>query len=177
MASKGQRKKIKASFHPKKRGNKILWVVTLLVGAGLIAMAIFIFSNRENGYTDATDSQTAQKPADSRTKSANDFKEARSLTGRWIRPDGGYVIEIRNVDPSGNMDVGYYNPRSINVSRAKASKVGADTQLFIELRDTGYPGATYTLVYNRQNDVLAGLYYQPAAGQTFDVIFIRMKGK
>jgi hypothetical protein len=175
MATNAKRKKIRTSGSPQKQNHKILWIVFFLVGAGVIA--IFIFLNQEDGSTDATGHQTAQNSKESKTKSPDDFKEARSLTGRWLRPDGGYVIEIRGVDSSGNLDVGYYNPRSIHVSRAKASRVGTDTQLFIELQDTGYPGATYTLLYNRENDVLAGLYYQPAVGQTFDVIFIRMKGR
>lgn len=45
-------------------------------------------------------------------------------------------------------------------------------KLFIELQDVGYPGATYTLRYNPRQNVLEGLYYQPAAGQTFEVVFV-----
>jgi len=82
------------------------------------------------------------------------------LVGRWLRPDGGYVIEIQN-------------PRTINVSQALAAQKDGQIQIFIELRDVGYPGATYTLTYDKGNDVLNGLYYQPAAGQTFEVQFVR----
>jgi hypothetical protein len=28
----------------------------------------------------------------------------QTLNGRWLRPDGGYVLEIRAVDPSGSID-------------------------------------------------------------------------
>jgi hypothetical protein len=98
-----------------------------------------------------------------------------SLKGRWLRPDGGYVIDIRDVDASGKLAAGYFNPRPINVSQAKASREGKTTKVFIELRDVNYPGATYNLTYDPEKDQLRGVYYQPALGQSFDVFFIRMK--
>jgi hypothetical protein len=98
-----------------------------------------------------------------------------SLKGRWLRPDGGYVIDIRDVDASGKIDAGYFNPRPINVSQAEASREGDTTKVFIELRDVNYPGATYNLTYDFERDQLRGVYYQPALRQSFDVVFIRMK--
>jgi len=44
------------------------------------------------------------------------------LKGRWLRPDGGYIIEIRGVDPSGKIDAVYLNPRPINVARAQGPR-------------------------------------------------------
>ena len=98
-----------------------------------------------------------------------------SLKGRWLRPDGGYVIDIRDVDARGKLAAGYFNPRPINVSQAEASQEGDTTKVFIELRDVNYPGATYNLTYNPKRDQLRGVYYQPAVRQNFDVVFIRMK--
>jgi hypothetical protein len=95
------------------------------------------------------------------------------ITGRWLRPDGGYIIDIRGGDTGGSLQVEYFNPRPINVSRAVAAESPQGLQVFIELRDVGYPGATYTLVYDERRDVLEGLYYQPSVGQTFDVVFVR----
>jgi hypothetical protein len=34
----------------------------------------------------------------------------RPLVGRWQRTDGGYVIDIRRVEPDGAMEANYYNP-------------------------------------------------------------------
>jgi hypothetical protein len=45
----------------------------------------------------------------------------------------------------------------------------------VELRDVGYPGSTYTLVYAPEKDTLFGYYYHAASGQRFDVLFVRMK--
>ena len=98
-----------------------------------------------------------------------------NLTGRWVRPDGGYVIDIRGVGADGKMDVAYLNPRPINVAQAKASREGGMTKLFLELRDEGYPGSTYTLSHDPQRNTLRGIYYQAAMGQRFEVLFVRIK--
>lgn len=97
------------------------------------------------------------------------------LVGRWQRIDGGYVIEVRKVAPGGTVDAGYFNPRSINVAKARASIYKDYLKLEMELRDRGYPGSTYTLVYDPPNDRLIGLYFQALARQNFDVVFVRIK--
>lgn len=97
-----------------------------------------------------------------------------SLVGRWQRTDGGYVIEVRRVAPDGTMDAGYFNPRSINVSKAEASVFKNHIKIDMELRDTGYPGSTYTLIFDPDKDVLLGLYYQAVTRQNYEVVFVRM---
>jgi hypothetical protein len=97
------------------------------------------------------------------------------LKGRWIRPDGGYVVEIKEIDAQGKMAATYFNPRPINVSRAEAVLEKATIKVFIELRDINYPGATYNLTYDSERDQLKGAYFQPALQQSFDVVFVRMK--
>src|SRR4051794_8662857 len=42
----------------------------------------------------------------------------RKVLGRWLRSDGTYVLELRDADMSGKVEAYYYNPKSINVSRA-----------------------------------------------------------
>ena len=64
----------------------------------------------------------------------------QKLTGRWRRPDGGYVVEIKSVAPDGSMDAAYFNPKSIHVAKAEASRDADATRVFIELRDVNYPG-------------------------------------
>jgi len=102
--------------------------------------------------------------------SASDY---RPLNGRWQRTDGNYTIDIRSVAPDGGMQAAYYNPRPINVHRAHASTVKGYIKAEIELRDSGYPGSTYTLLYEPGKDVLMGIYYQATHGQKYEVIFIR----
>jgi hypothetical protein len=97
------------------------------------------------------------------------------LKGRWLRPDGGYVIEVKDIDGSGKIEAAYLNPRAINVSKAQATQEGTMIKVFIELRDTGYPGSTYTLTYDPKSDQLKGIYFQAAMQQNFDVYFVRVK--
>ncbi len=97
------------------------------------------------------------------------------LVGRWQRTDGGYVIEIRSIEPDGKIKAGYFNPRPINVSRAQASMDTDHIKVEVELRDVGYPGSTYTLIYSPDKVTLFGYYYHAVSGQYFDVLFVRMK--
>jgi hypothetical protein len=95
------------------------------------------------------------------------------MEGRWVRTDGGYVVEVRSVDPGGKVDAAYFNPRPIHVSRAEASQDGATARLFLELRDVNYPGSTYSLSYDAGRDVLEGSYFQALERQSYDVSFVR----
>ena len=97
------------------------------------------------------------------------------LKGKWIRPDGGYVVEVGEIGPEGKVDVKYFNPKEINISEAEVSVQEGLLKLFIKLDDKGYPGSTYKLYYYREKDALAGYYYQAAIKQTFEVVFIRKK--
>lgn len=101
--------------------------------------------------------------------------DVQAIKGRWLRPDGGYILEIRNVSPDGRMEAGYFNPRPIHVSKAEVSKTGPTTNVFVELRDTNYPGSTYTMVYDPRDDVLKGIYYQAAIQESYEIVFVRMK--
>ena len=99
--------------------------------------------------------------------------DLQKLLGRWLRPDGGYLIDITDVQSTGKMQAGYFNPNPIHVARAEAALAGETMTIFIELQDLGYPGSTYTLSYDPQSDQLRGVYYQAAMQQSFEVIFVR----
>jgi hypothetical protein len=97
------------------------------------------------------------------------------LAGKWQRADGGYVLELEEAKPDGQLKAFYFNPRAINVSKAEWRRMGDTVQVFVELRDVNYPGSTYLLVYAPENDRLEGYYHQAALGQTFDVVFEKIK--
>jgi len=99
--------------------------------------------------------------------------DAQRLAGRWVRTDSPYVLEIVSADEDGGLVAAYYNPRPINVSRAAFRIVDGTFEVFVELRDTNYPGSTYTLRYDAADDVLRGVYFQAALGQSYDVTFAR----
>lgn len=98
-----------------------------------------------------------------------------ALKGKWLRLDGGYIIEIRSVSPDGAVDAAYFNPGPVNVETAGAEKQGDAMKVFIVLRDTGYPGSRYDLVYDAAEDRLKGTYYQAVVRKTYDIYFIRVK--
>jgi hypothetical protein len=112
----------------------------------------------------------SQAPAPSGQPAVN----PQTILGRWLRPDGGYVLEIRDIRPDNTVDAAYFNPRPINVALARVSAAEGAVRLFVELRDAGYPGSTYDLVYQGSPEQLAGTYHQAAIGQRFDVVFTRM---
>jgi hypothetical protein len=99
----------------------------------------------------------------------------QKLVGRWQRPDGGYVLALGSVDAGGKIVAGYFNPGSIHVARAEASREGDAVKVFVELRDVNYPGSTYTLTYDPASDQLKGIYFQAALQQQYEVYFERMK--
>jgi hypothetical protein len=176
MASKGRKGKKRAKVPARKKGKaRVVWIaVVLVLAGGLAAAGLLYFRGTKHP---ATSKALTAGPGKAGAKAVSQGSSAhfRPLIGRWVRPDGGYVIEILSIDASGKMDARYYNPRPIHVARAEASKVAGRIEVFVELRDTGYPGATYNLVYNSEKNLLAGLYYQPAAGQNFSVVFVPMK--
>ena len=102
---------------------------------------------------------------------SKDWPGFQVLKGRWQRPDGGYVIEIKNIDRVGKMEAAYFNPRPIHVAKANAARDGNTTKIFIELRDVNYPGSTYNLTYDPKSDQLKGTYFQAVLKQTFEVVF------
>ncbi len=97
------------------------------------------------------------------------------IIGEWVRPDGGYIVRVRDVNLDGSVDVGYFNPNKINIAEANVSMWKGLVKLFIKLQDKGYPGSTNTLYYYAEKDALAGFYYQAAMGQTFKVVFLRKR--
>ena len=98
-----------------------------------------------------------------------------ALQGRWVRPDGGYVITIKSVEVSGKLDADYSNPNKLPFAKAEASRDGTTIKIFLELRAGGYNGSTYTLTHEPATDVLKGTYFQAVAQQKFDVYFARAK--
>ena len=97
------------------------------------------------------------------------------LKGSWVRPDGGYVIAIRNVGPNGQLDAMYYNPKALPFAKAQALQVGGALRAVFELQAGGYAGSVYELTYDAANDRLKGVFRQVVVRQTFEVTFLRRR--
>jgi hypothetical protein len=147
-----------------------------LIIAIVVIWGVWTYSSNQSIPPEAEpNAPSSEKTASTLSDSMRLPAAADRLKGRWVRPDGGYIIEINGIESNGRMDARYYNPRPIHVSQATVSNEDGVAKVFIELRDTGYPGATYNLLYKPADDLLVGRYYQPAVGQTFDVFFVRRK--
>ena len=171
MGSRKKKKKPgrKSTTAPPKQKFSLKWVVLIVaVAAGAASLIVYHFGRTESDQRPVLEAGESKSGSTARI-------EFHKLIGRWLRPDGGYIIEIRNISSGGTMEAAYFNPRPINVSRAEVSRKKGNLEVFIELRDTGYPGSTYTLMFNPLQDMLSGIYYQATIGQSFEVIFVRTK--
>ncbi len=175
MGKRKRRKPSSRELPTKPRGRRAaLITAAVLLALGILAAAIFLRGGNLGGAGSPPASPAAQgAQAGPITPAAG--QDFRTLSGRWLRPDGGYILEIRNVDASGKIDATYLNPRPIHVARAEARRDGSALKVFVELRAPGYPGSTYTLTYDPKRDQLEGVYFQAALQQSFDVVFVRMK--
>jgi hypothetical protein len=153
-----------------KRGIPRSAVIGFLVIAIPLSLGLWWWSSRSTDVSSANRITLANA-----AKPAATNPEFQKLMGSWQRPDGGYIMDIKSVASDGGMDAAYFNPKSIHIAKAEASRDGADTKVFIELRDANYPGSTYTLTYDPASDQLKGIYYQAVERQRFPVAFVRMK--
>jgi len=144
------------------------WLVPLLAVVAVLTAVTAVVVLRSSPGVPRTTTIPPGRPAPT-------TGEVQRLAGRWVRPDGGYVLEIRHVATDGRLDVAYFNPSPIHVAQARVRTIDGPIEVFVELRDTNYPGATYRLVYEPRDDALFGVYTQPAVGQTFDVTFVRLR--
>ena len=159
--------------------NATIPVVALAVGL-LIGVGFWKATHSQPQPVSAT---PADAPADESPQNReNPPRDVRAtspaftkLIGKWMRADGGYIVDIKNVDERGALDAAYLNPRPIHVAKAEAFRDGAATKVFIELRDVNYPGSSYELTYDPQSDQLTGIYFQAVQQQRFEVVFDRVK--
>jgi hypothetical protein len=101
--------------------------------------------------------------------------DEQRLAGQWLRPDGGYILELKEIGKEGVLKAAYFNPRPVRVFRATWNRKAGSIELFVEFRDVNYPGSTYNLRYDPMTDRLTGTYFQAVLRETFAVEFVRKK--
>ncbi len=97
------------------------------------------------------------------------------LEGRWVRPDGGYILDLRDFKKDGSVTAFYFNPGPIKVFTATWDRKEGKINLFVELRDVNYPGSKYNLEYDPGSDRFKGTYFQAVEKRTFSIEFVRTK--
>lgn len=99
--------------------------------------------------------------------------DIQKLSGKWLRPDGGYVLELKNISENGQMNASYFNPNPIKVFSSEWKLVEGKLKVIIELRDINYPGSKYTLQYDPASDSLKGIYFQAVEKEEYEIEFAR----
>jgi hypothetical protein len=137
-----------------------------------LVFAFFCMAGFVGHISDAVSADTATGTGKPEKPAEADFQR---LEGKWVRPDGGYLLELRNIKKDGSVSASYFNPRPIKVYRAELSRKEGKISLMVELRDVNYPGSTYNLQYDPANDRLKGTYFQAVERQTFNIEFVRVR--
>jgi len=68
--------------------------------------------------------------------------DEQRLIGRWVRPDGGYTLELKEIKKDGILKAAYFNPRPINIARSELSRKDGMLTVFVELRGGTVPPRT-----------------------------------
>jgi len=142
--------------------NKIFYVLSNIPFVIIILVSSFIFLI-------TSCSEDKAPPAEKQAVEVDPGK----IVGKWLRPDGGYVIEILNVHDQGTLEAAYYNPQPINIAQAEWKIEDSRLRIYIKFDDVNYPGSTYTLDYFPDRDQLIGAYFQATQQQTYYVEFMR----
>ncbi len=143
-------------------------LTVMIIWAALLTVAVIVFRGRLFPGEEDTPLQEGNAAA------AAPVGVAR-IVGRWVRTDGGYVLDIKAVHDDGKIDAAYLNPRPIHVSKAQVITKGGHVVVVVTLQDRGYPGNMYTLTYDAEADRFEGVYHHRGLGQQFDVKFTRFK--
>ena len=136
-----------------------IWIIVAVIIIAVVGYFAIQPSDKDEAKSEESKTLTETNP--------------QELAGRWLRPDGGYILEIRTVHKDGRLVAGYYNPQSINVSEALWRLKDNRLQVYVEMNDVNYPGSNYTLDYFPDRDQLIGAYFQAVQQQSFYVEFVR----
>ena len=84
----------------KRKSRKGLLLIVAVAGLCIISAAALLMVKRSNRINE----------------------QQQMLLGRWVRPDGGYIIHIVDIASDGKLEAKYYNPRPIHVEQAEVTQ-------------------------------------------------------
>jgi hypothetical protein len=123
-------------------------------------------------FVGAVQAQEALQPKYDISPSIAKLSEQSDFFGTWLRSDGTYSVELEAGEAAGAVVARYFNPNSIHVERAAFDEVEGQPRLEFVLRDEGYPGSVYRLIFLPERRVLLGTYMRPG-GEPAEVFFVR----
>jgi hypothetical protein len=136
-------------------------------------IASLVFSIMLSGCekTEKPTESTAAVKSEAQVQMTGAFEK---IKGKWVRSDGGYVLEFKQLLPNNALDVAYFNPSPIHVGKARIYEERGFTKIFVELQDVNYPGSRYTLILNAEKSQLVGNYFQATQQVDYEVAFDKM---
>ena len=120
----------------------------------------------------AVQAQEALQPKYDISPSIAKLPEQSDFFGTWLRSDGTYSVAVEAGETAGSVVAHYFNPKPINVETAAFDEVEGQPRLEFVLRDEGYPGSAYRLIFLPERRVLLGTYMRPG-GEPAEVYFVR----
>jgi hypothetical protein len=142
---------------------KTIGIACLLAGMWSIA----VLTGCDQGKPPAEGKATVQAPA----QMTGAFER---IKGKWMRSDGTYVLEFKQLLKDNALEVAYFNPGPIHVGKARMYEERGFTKVFVELQDVNYPGSRYTLILDAEKPRMVGNYYQATQQVDYEVAFDKM---
>ena len=138
----------------------------------IIGMRFFLIGALLSVSIGALQAQQGLQPKYDISPSIAKLPEQSDFFGTWLRSDGTYRVEIEADEGPGTVVVRYFNPDPIKVETSIVDEVEGQPRLEFVLRDEGYPGSAYRLIYLAERRVLVGTYARPDA-EPSQVFFVR----
>ena len=106
----------RGSEFSERMGTALMIISSTHSGKRLVSLAVSLLLFAVSG----TFYRLSMAAAADTPQSAGKIDEQR-LLGHWVRPDGGYVLELKEIGKDGTLKAAYFNPRPINVAKADCS--------------------------------------------------------
>lgn len=85
----------------------VMWGIVAVAVAVIVAAVFFVFHARQGTVSSG--------PAVTTSSAEPVLFEFEKLKGKWLRPDGGYVLEIKRLLPQNELEAAYFNPNPISL--------------------------------------------------------------
>ena len=137
-----------------------------------VGMRLFLIGALLSVLVSALQAQEGLQPKYDISPSIAKLSEQSDFLGTWLRSDGTYKVEVEAGKDAGTVVVRYFNPNPIHVETAVFDEIEGQPRLEFVLRDEGYPGSAYRLIFLAERRVLVGTYARPGS-EPDQVFFVR----
>ena len=107
-------------------------------------------------------------------KGGREESVAEKLTGKWIRDDGDYTLDIESVNENGTLNASYFNPKPIELGRTEWMMYKNKLHVLVELKGP-YVLSKCQLVYDAESKKLNGTFFQAVEQETYPIFFNKVE--